>query len=410
MTLLSRIGSITTMSAPRIGIWIIGARGGVAVTTLVGLAALREDKTDEVGLVSALPEFADLPLARWDQFVVGGHEIRATTLAAEAERLHRESRVIPANTLAASRDLLAQWEANIRPGVLWNVGQTIENLADSAVPRESSARDAMLRIQADLQDFQSREKLSTLVVVNLASTEALLDKAAWPATWETAQGLLDSPDCPLPASSLYAMAALDLGLPYINFTPSLGATPAGIDELARRRNTCHAGRDAKTGETLLKSVLAPMFAARHLEVMSWVGHNIFGNLDGRVLDDPANKAAKVKSKDHLLQEILGYAPQTLVSIEHIASLGDWKTAWDHVHFRGFLSTPMTFQFTWQGCDSLLAAPLVLDLVRFILVARERGETGALSSLSAFFKSPLGATCHSFADQMNDLRQWARGSS
>jgi myo-inositol-1-phosphate synthase len=398
------------MVAPRIGIWIVGARGGVATTTLVGLAALRAGQIDQIGLVSALPQFAELPLAAWDQFVIGGHEIRTTTLAAEAERLHRESRVIPADVLAASGDFLARCEANIRPGSLWKVGPTIEKLADSAVPRDKSARDALKRITADLQDFQNREALAEVVVVNLASTEPPIDAAQWPSTWEATEALLDGTDCPLPASTLYAIAALDLGWPYINFTPSLGATPTGIDDLARRRNTCHAGRDGKTGETLLKSVLAPMFAARNLEVMSWVGHNIFGNLDGRVLDDPINKASKVKSKDHLLQEILGYPPQTLVTIEHIASMGDWKTAWDHVHFRGFLNTPMVFQFNWQGCDSLLAAPLVLDLVRFVSLARSRGETGALASLAAFFKSPLGASGHSFGDQMNELVRWAQQSS
>ena len=116
------------------------------------------------------------------------------------------------------------------------------------------------------------------------------------------------------------------------------------------------GYDGKTGETLMKSVLAPMFAHRNLEVMSWVGHNIFGNMDGKVLDDPANKKSKVTSKDRLLGQILGYPPQTLVSIEYIASMGDWKTAWDHIHFRGFLGTPMTLQFIWQGCDSLLGRP------------------------------------------------------
>ena len=126
-----------------------------------------------------------------------------------------------------------------------------------------------------------------------------------------------------------------------------------------------------------------MFAARNLEVMSWVGHNIFGNLDGLVLDDPANKAAKIKSKDQLVGSILGYDPQTLVSIEYIRSLGDWKTAWDHIHFRGFLGTPMTLQFTWQGCDSLLAAPLVLDLVRFVELSQRRGEVGVLSHLGVF---------------------------
>ena len=165
------------------------------------------------------------------------------------------------------------------------------------------------------------------------------------------------------------------------------------------------GCDGKTGETLMKSVLAPMFAQRNLEVMSWVGHNIFGNLDGKVLDDPVNKASKVTSKDRLLGEILGYRPQTLVSIEYIESMGDWKTAWDHIHFTGFLGTPMSLQFTWQGCDSLLAAPLVLDLVRFTELARNRGETGLLPFLASFFKSPYGVSQQSFVPQFQMLEKW-----
>jgi myo-inositol-1-phosphate synthase len=166
------------------------------------------------------------------------------------------------------------------------------------------------------------------------------------------------------------------------------------------------GCDGKTGETLLKSVLAPMFRQRNLQVMSWVGHNIFGNLDAVVLDDPANKRAKVKSKDHLLHQILGYRPQTLVSIERIESLGDWKTAWDHIHFRGFLGTPMTLQFTWQGCDSLLAAPLVLDLVRFTERAWRRGETGRLRFLASFFKSPYDVEEQDFTRQFQMLEAWS----
>jgi myo-inositol-1-phosphate synthase len=149
-----------------------------------------------------------------------------------------------------------------------------------------------------------------------------------------------------------------------------------------------------------------MFAARNLEVMSWVGHNIFGNMDGKVLDDPRNKAAKVRSKDHLLAAILGYPPQTHVSIEYIESLGDWKTAWDHIHFRGFLGTPMTLQFTWQGCDSILAAPLVLDLVRLVERAHRGGERGALAWLACFFKSPVGVQEQSFAAQVSMLMEWA----
>jgi myo-inositol-1-phosphate synthase len=136
-----------------------------------------------------------------------------------------------------------------------------------------------------------------------------------------------------------------------------------------------------------------------------VGHNIFGNMDAKVLDDPVNKKSKATSKDRLLAKILGYAPQTLVTIEYIASLGDWKTAWDHVHFRGFLGTPMTFQFTWQGCDSLLAAPLVLDLVRLAERAWRNGDVGTMTFLAPFFKSPLGTDEHDFALQFQMLEAW-----
>lgn len=398
------------MSASRLGIWLIGARGGVATTTVTGLAALRRGLAGETGLVSALPGFSHLPLPEWDQFVVGGHEIRDAKLYDEALRLHRESRVIDPATLTACREDLDQTDGNIRPGILWNVGPTIRQLAPDDAADEKSPRDAIEHVQTDLAEFRRQHSLDDVVVVNLASTEALLKKDCWPTTWSQTQKLLDSKDCPLPASSLYAIAALDLGMAYINFTPSLGATPIGIDELARDRGACHAGRDGKTGETLLKSVLAPMFAARNLRVMSWVGHNIFGNLDGKVLDDPSNKASKVSSKDHLVESMLGYSPQTLVSIEHIESMGDWKTAWDHIHFRGFLNTPMALQLTWQGCDSLLAAPLVLDLVRFTIVARGRGASGPMTFLSSFFKSPIGTSNQAFIEQMLELKKWAKPSA
>jgi myo-inositol-1-phosphate synthase len=131
-------------------------------------------------------------------------------------------------------------------------------------------------------------------------------------------------------------------------------------------------------------------------------------MDGQALADPANKSAKIKGKDGLLGQILGYEPQSLVSIEYIRSLGDWKTAWDHIHFRGFMGTPMVMQFTWQGCDSLLAAPLVLDLVRFVELSARRGETGVLGHLASFFKQPLGVSEHDFSRQFSLLREWAAG--
>jgi myo-inositol-1-phosphate synthase len=397
------------MSPPRIGIWLIGARGGVAATATLGLTALQKNLTRTSGLVSGLPQFDGLDFADWSRFVVGGHEIREGALVDSVERLRSESRVLDAATINACREELAAVDARVRPGTLANCGQTIGKLAGDAVRQFANElpRDAIKRLQQDLRDFQRQNGVERVVVVNVASTEPANENLRLPETWEDVAKQIEGGSCSsLPASSLYAIAALDLGLPFINFTPSLGASPAAVQELVQVRNTCHAGQDGKTGETLLKSVLAPMFAARNLEIMSWVGHNIFGNLDGLVLDDPANKAAKVKSKEQLIGSILGYDPQTLVSIEYIRSLGDWKTAWDHIHFRGFLGTPMTLQFTWQGCDSLLAAPLVLDLVRFVELSHRRGEVGVLGHLASFFKQPIGAQEHGFFQQFSRLTDWA----
>jgi myo-inositol-1-phosphate synthase len=394
------------MTHPRIGIWLIGARGGVAATTLVGLTALEKRLVQPVGLVSALPDFSALPLAAWSDFVVGGHEIRDVRLVDEALRLANESRAIDRDLIARCRAELEAIDGCIRPGALAGVGPTIESFADARIPRGELASAAIRRIQADLKEFIAREQVEHLVVVNVASTEPPADVAGLPAVWAELEPLLDDRDCPLPASSLYAIAALDLGCSYVNFTPSLGSSPAAIGQLAVLRGTRHMGCDGKTGETLLKSVLAPMFRQRNLEVKSWVGHNIFGNMDGRVLNDPRNKSSKVASKSRLLGQILGYQPQALVSIEFIESLGDWKTAWDHIHFDGFLGTRMTMQFIWQGCDSLLAAPLVLDLVRFTDLARRRGRTGLLTFLASFFKSPYGVDEHRFDRQYQMLETWA----
>jgi myo-inositol-1-phosphate synthase len=398
------------MARSRIGIWFVGAKGGVASTATVGLIALKKGLITSAGLVSELPQFHDIGLAAWNDFTIGGHEIRDVRSFDEAWRMHSESRAIDPGVLTRCKSELDKIDGQIETGTLLNVGSTIEGLAGQAARRRSeSPREAIERVQADLKSFAAGQQLAHLIVVNVASTEPATDPAMLPDRWTELNKLIDKPRrCPLPASSLYAIAALDLGYSYINFTPSLGSAAPAIDELARERGTRHMGHDGKTGETLLKSILAPMFAKRNLHVMSWVGHNIFGNMDSQVLDDPLNKKSKVTSKDRLLGQILGYTPQTLVSIERIESMGDWKTAWDHVHFTGFLGTPMTFQFIWQGCDSLLAAPLVLDLIRFTERAWRKGDIGLLTFLASFFKSPLGVAEHDFGLQFQMLEAWTAG--
>jgi myo-inositol-1-phosphate synthase len=396
------------MSGSRIGLWLIGAKGGVATTAITGLANLASGAIEPVGLVTALDPFTRLDLVDFADIVVGGHDIRPGRLADEARRMWTDSRAILPELLDGAADFFATTETRLRPGTVVAAGDKIRELADDSIAAlVETPRQAIDRVRADIEAFATAEQLRHVVVVNVASTEPPASLPI-PRSYRELEPMLDDPrTCPLPASSLYALAAFEAGASYINFTPSTGATPEALQQVARERRIAHTGCDGKTGETLLKSVLAPMFAARHLEVMSWVGHNIFGNMDGKVLDDPRNKQAKVRSKDHLLADILGYPPQTHVSIEYIRSLGDWKTAWDHIHFRGFLGTPMTMQFTWQGCDSILAAPLVIDLVRLVERAHRSGEFGVLEWLACFFKSPLGVDEQEFARQFDMLVEWAK---
>jgi myo-inositol-1-phosphate synthase len=189
-------------------------------------------------------------------------------------------------------------------------------------------------------------------------------------------------------SMTYAYAAFMECCSYINFTPNTGASIGALQELAERQGVPYYGNDGKTGETLIKTALAPMFAYRNLQVLSWEGINILGNNDGKTLDNPDNRANKVRNKEGVLEQILGYPVHSGVNINYVPSLGDWKTAWDLIHFQGFLDVKMTMQFTWQGCDSILAAPLVLDMIRFSEFAARHKESGPMRHLAAFFKNPL----------------------
>jgi myo-inositol-1-phosphate synthase len=395
------------MSERRVGLWMIGAFGGVGTTAALGLAALRRRVTDTTSMVTALPLFDGLDLDEPAQFVVGGHDVRRASFRQTVREMQLRANVFEPAVAEPSLPQLDEWSANVRPGTVLNAGDTIRKLADLPEAHQTAdLRAAVGRIQTDLQEFREKHRLDQVVVLNVASTEPPFELKEFHQSLERLTRPQECGGHPvLPASSLYAWATLDLGWPYVNFTPSLGASFPAIQELAQQRGAVYGGQDGKTGETLLKTVLAPMFALRNWRILSWVGHNILGNGDGRALDNPANKASKVRAKDQVISSIVGYKPQTHVSIEYIESLDDWKTAWDHVHFRGFLGTKMMMQFTWQGCDSLLAAPLVLDLARLALLAQRRGEVGCLRHLACFFKSPMGVEEHDFFKQFALLQEY-----
>jgi myo-inositol-1-phosphate synthase len=370
----------------------------------MGLAAMARGLADRTGLVTDLPPFRDLPLPEPSDFVIGGHEIRHTSFEESALEFRQTSGVFDPSWIVASKEELAAASRRVRPGPRLGLSPTVARLANwpEAEPAQTP-REAVDRIGKDLASFVAGESVDHLIVLNVASTEPPFPPAGVHKDWDLLKSRLprSGPDT-LPSSSLYAMAAFEGGHTFINFTPSLGASIPALTQLAGETGSLYAGKDGKTGETLMKTVLAPMFAHRNLRVLSWVGHNIFGNRDGLVLDDPTNKTSKVQTKDRVITEILGYKPTSLVSIEYVPDMGDWKTAWDHVHFQGFLGTRMTLQFTWQGCDSLLAAPLAIDLVRLADLEKQRGARGLMKHLACFFKSPEGVEENDFFKQFDRL--------
>jgi myo-inositol-1-phosphate synthase len=392
------------MSGHRVGLWLVGAFGGVGTTITLGLAALARGLADGTGLVTELELFRGAGLAQPGEFVIGGHDIRQTSFAESAEEFRRGSGALEAGWIAACASELDAATARVRPGTHFGAGPAIAGLChwpEARAPYHAS--QVVDRIAADMLAFTESESIDHTVVLNVASTEPPFLPGDMHQRWDTLNAALaDGGPELLPASSLYALAAFRCGYTYINFTPSLGASLPALAELAEATGSLYAGKDGKTGETLVKTVLAPMFARRNLKVASWVGHNIFGNRDGLVLDDPAHKSSKLATKDRVLGQILGYKPATVVTIEYLPDMGDWKTAWDHIHFQGFLGTKMSLQFTWQGCDSLLAAPLAIDLARLADLEKRRGGRGLMRHLACFFKSPEGCDEHDFSRQFELL--------
>ena len=375
-----------------LGVWLVGVRGSVAVTTITGARAIAASLAPPTGMVTLSEPFTEAGLVPLEELVFGGHDVVETPLALRAARLV-DGGVIPPGLPEAVTEALAAVEADTRPGIGWHEART-------------EPRAAVDRAAADLREFRARHDLNRVVVINVASTEPPVDHdsahddpAALGRALARRRGVL-------PPSSLYALAAIETGCAFVDFTPSTGARLPALETLAIEREVPLAGSDGKTGETMLKSALAPAFAERALRVRSWAGVNLLGGGDGNALADPDRARSKLASKGRCVEEILGYPVESPVRIERVGDLGEWKTAWDNVTFEGFLGVRMRMQFTWEGCDSALAAPLVLDLARLGGLALERGETGELPELAFFFKDPAGTDVHALHAQYRMLADWA----
>ena len=390
----------------RTGLFLVGVRGAIGTTVLHGIEAIRGGMP-KIGLVTEIDGLKDCGWADVESFAVTGWDVCGNAHDS-AENLVRTN-VLPRDIVDMSGGVRDRLEMLLAPGIPEPEDEGgVDN--KSADLLELSLTEVLAQLRDDICNWKSSERLRRGAVIYLASAER--DRDMLPDGWYDSDAdpleLLKTAPRDLSRSILYALAAICEGVPFINFTPAPGGDLPAIAGFARREGIPLLGNDGKTGETLLKTALAPMFRDRNLNVMAWEGYNMLGNKDGAALEDPQRAEAKLRNKDVVLPSILPNNPMmhSGVSINFVPSLHDWKTAMDYIHFEGFLGAQMSLQFTWHGSDSALAAPLILDLVRIALRAQDRNEGGPVHAAAAFFKSPLEMEEHDFHRQMTLFRDWA----
>ena len=254
------------------------------------------------------------------------------------------------------------------------------------------------QVREDIQKFKADNGVDRLVMIWCGSTEIFMEEQPVHATIESFEKGLQENDEGIAPSMIYAWAALQEGIPFLNGAPNLTVDVAAVRELAKRQNMPVGGKDFKTGQTLMKTILAPGFKARMLGVRGWFSTNILGNRDGEILDDPYSFKTKEESKlgvlDYVLQPKL--YPNLYgdmyhkVRINYYPPRGDEKEGWDNIDIFGWLGYPMQIKVDFLCRDSILAAPIVLDLVLFTDLARRAGMHGVQEWLSFYFKSPMTA--------------------
>ena len=363
----------------RLGVCFVGAGGAVASTAIAGVALMKRGLAPRIGMVTETELQRTLSCAPLDSMVFGGWDLRDANIYEAALR----EEIVP-------ESLLKKVEPELRaikpwPGVV--SPRFLKSADGTNVVTANSHKEELEILSRNVKDFKATNKLDRVIIVNLASTERHAEVSDVHRTVAAFEAGLQRNDERISPAMKYLYMACKLGCPHVNFTPSLSKVPA-LEALAESAGIPIAGEDGKTGQTLLKTALAPAFQVRQLRVDGWFSTNILGNNDGKVLDDPQSNKTKVASKLSVLDEILGYeVTDHQVHINYYRPRGDEKEAWDNIDVSGFLGQRMQIKINFLCRDSILAAPLVIDLVRLIDVAHRSGERGIQRQLSLFFKAP-----------------------
>jgi myo-inositol-1-phosphate synthase len=387
----------------KLGILLVGL-GAVSTTVIAGVHAIRKKLAPPIGSLTEMgtirlgkrtdgrsPRIRDIfDLPPLDDIVFGGWDIFEADCYAAA----RTAGVLEPALLDKVRPELE----SVKPMPAVFDQRYVKRLDGPNVKRGKSKRDLAEQLIHDIRTFKDDNACARLVMIWCGSTEVFLRESAVHQALAAFERGLDASDDAIPSSMIYAYAAIREGIPYANAAPNLSADIPALLELAAQTKSPLAGKDLKTGQTLIKTIMAPGLKARLLGVAGWYSTNILGNRDGEVLDDPESFKTKEESKKSVLDYI--FQPHLypglydnlyhVVRINYYPPRGDNKEGWDNIDLVGWLGYPMQLKINFLCRDSILAAPIVLDTALFLDLARRAGMSGIQEWLSFYFKSPMHA--------------------
>jgi myo-inositol-1-phosphate synthase len=412
----------------RLGILLPGL-GAVSTTMIAGVLAVNKGLAKPVGSLTQMgtirlgkrtdrrvPRIKEfIPLVDLRNVVFGGWDIfedNAFQAALKAGVLEKDLLGEVKSELEAVRPMKAVFDQKY-----------VKRLNGPNVKTGSNKMDLAEQLRRDIQEFKKQQRCDRLVMVWCGSTEVFIKPTDVHQTLDAFEKGLKENDPNIPSSMIYAYAAIQEKIPYANGAPNLSADVPALVDLAVRNKVPVAGKDFKTGQTLMKTILAPGFKARLLGLHGWYSTNILGNRDGEVLDDPESFKTKEESKLSVLEYILQpevYADlygkiSHVVRINYYPPRGDNKEGWDNIDIFGWLGYPMQIKVDFLCRDSILAAPIVLDLALFLDLAGRSGFRGIQEWLSFYFKSPMHAASvypeHDLFIQLMKLKntlRWLKG--
>jgi myo-inositol-1-phosphate synthase len=387
----------------KVGILLVGL-GAVSTTTIAGVMAIRKGLAKPIGSLTQMgtirlgkrtenrsPLIKDfIPLAGLDDIVFGGWDI----FEDDCYEAAKTAGVLEPALLDSIKSELSA----VKPMPAVFDRQYVKRLDGPNVKKGRNKKDLAEQLIDDIRRFKAAHALDRVVLLWCGSTEIFLTETAAHQSLAAFEKALEADDPSIPSSMIYAYAAIREGLAYANAAPNLSADVPALLELAQQTGSPLAGKDLKTGQTLIKTIVAPGLKARLLGVDGWYSTNILGNRDGEVLDDPESFKTKEESKKSVLDYILqpSLYPDLYSDLHHVVRInyykprGDAKEGWDNIDIRGWLGYPMQLKINFLCRDSILAAPIVLDVALLLDLARRAGYSGVQEWLSFYFKSPMVA--------------------